>query len=216
MLACCNTSIRIRLWTSSNAHRGGWRVLFLVDRGSVPINKLPGKCVSSILGLQPFKRRPFPIKTGVIWVLGNYSDWRHPDEWTETWNDKNMKWHGICHNGWVICFFFPRVVFRIKKMILRVGAAGRSRLSSTDQNRIVEIITQLMRVVRFQLTSWDFPTIGNSDAQQWYFLDESSCFLSNLLGMWDRTCSMYVVWCIYAVISWLLELLLVSFFNSSE
>ena len=31
---------------------------------------LPGTCLSSILGLQPPKRRPFPIKTGVIWVPG--------------------------------------------------------------------------------------------------------------------------------------------------
>ena len=33
-------------------------------------------CVSSILGLQPFKRRPFPIKTGVISVLYIYTTCR--------------------------------------------------------------------------------------------------------------------------------------------
>ena len=27
-------------------------------------------CFSSVLGLQPSKRRPFPIKTRVIWVPG--------------------------------------------------------------------------------------------------------------------------------------------------
>ena len=31
---------------------------------------VPGTCLSSILGLEPSKRRPFPIKTGVIWVPG--------------------------------------------------------------------------------------------------------------------------------------------------
>ena len=29
-------------------------------------------CLSSILGFEPSKRRPFPIKTGVIWVPGVY------------------------------------------------------------------------------------------------------------------------------------------------
>ena len=31
---------------------------------------IPGMCLSPILGLQPSKTRPFPIKTGVIWVPG--------------------------------------------------------------------------------------------------------------------------------------------------
>ena len=31
---------------------------------------IPGTCLSPILGLQPSKTKPFPIKTGVIWVPG--------------------------------------------------------------------------------------------------------------------------------------------------
>ncbi len=31
---------------------------------------IPGTCLSSILVLQPSNRRPFPIKTGVIWAPG--------------------------------------------------------------------------------------------------------------------------------------------------
>ena len=34
---------------------------------------IPGTCLSSILGFEPSKRRPFPIKTGVIWVPGIYA-----------------------------------------------------------------------------------------------------------------------------------------------
>ena len=33
---------------------------------------IPGTSLSSILGLQPSKRRPFPFKTTVIWVPGIY------------------------------------------------------------------------------------------------------------------------------------------------
>ena len=39
------------------------------------ISQIPGTCLiclPSILGLQPCKRRPFPIHTGVIWVPGMY------------------------------------------------------------------------------------------------------------------------------------------------
>ena len=32
----------------------------------------PGTCLSSILGFEPSKRRPFPFKTRVIWVPGIY------------------------------------------------------------------------------------------------------------------------------------------------
>ena len=34
---------------------------------------LPGTCLSSILGFEPSKRRPFPFKTTVIWVPGIYT-----------------------------------------------------------------------------------------------------------------------------------------------
>ena len=33
---------------------------------------IPGTCLSSILVVEPFKRRPFPNKTRVIWVPGVY------------------------------------------------------------------------------------------------------------------------------------------------
>ena len=33
---------------------------------------IPGTCVPSILGLEPSKRRSFPLKIRVIWVLGMY------------------------------------------------------------------------------------------------------------------------------------------------
>ena len=33
---------------------------------------IPGTCLSSILGVEPSKRRPFSSKTKVIWVLGIY------------------------------------------------------------------------------------------------------------------------------------------------
>ena len=35
--------------------------------------ELPGTCLSSILGVEPFKTRSFPIKTRVIRVLGSYN-----------------------------------------------------------------------------------------------------------------------------------------------
>ena len=31
---------------------------------------IPGTCLSSILGFEPSKRRPFPFKTRFIWVPG--------------------------------------------------------------------------------------------------------------------------------------------------
>ena len=42
---------------------------------------IPGTCSSSILGLQPSKRRPFPIKTGVIWVPGIYTKYQLEAGW---------------------------------------------------------------------------------------------------------------------------------------
>jgi len=36
----------------------------------VGVQSIPRTCLSSILGLEPSKRRPFPIKIRVIWVPG--------------------------------------------------------------------------------------------------------------------------------------------------
>ena len=37
------------------------------------IHQLPRTCLSSCFGFEPSKRRPFPFKTRVIWVPGNYT-----------------------------------------------------------------------------------------------------------------------------------------------
>ena len=49
---------------------------FLAPAEKLPKNDIyiytPGTCLSSILGFEPSKRRPFPFKTRVIWVPGIY------------------------------------------------------------------------------------------------------------------------------------------------
>ena len=50
---------------------------------------IPRTCLSSILGFQPSKRRPFPIETAVISVLGIYI---YIEEFTET---KHQMWNSL-------------------------------------------------------------------------------------------------------------------------
>ena len=52
---------------------------------------IPGTCLSSIFGLQPFKTKPFPIKTGVIWVLYIYIDIQKKNGITKP--NKAGKWY---------------------------------------------------------------------------------------------------------------------------
>ena len=69
---------------------------------------IPGTCLSSILGFEPSKRRPFPFKTRVIWVPGIYSGIN--DNWFCCWmisihmipfGNRNPKAAGMFFNDWV-------------------------------------------------------------------------------------------------------------------
>ena len=62
-----------RRWLHNPPKRRQGR-LYLVDKHSkINILYIPGTCLSSILVVEPFKTRSFPIKTRVIWVPGLYS-----------------------------------------------------------------------------------------------------------------------------------------------
>ena len=55
-------------WLISHHHEAGY---FWAEVWCIYIY-IPGTCLSSILGFEPSKRRPFPFKTRVIWVPGYY------------------------------------------------------------------------------------------------------------------------------------------------
>ncbi len=96
---------------------------------------IPGTCLSSILEFEPSKRRPFPIKTGVIWVPGINICYINATE-IAYYIDRHVPWHAIPSSS-------PKTPSQIiipshralKASTKRVAARCRPRCSSSESLR---------------------------------------------------------------------------------